>query len=111
MKPLRGQCSRHYHSLFPWRCQFAGGFLQGQTERKWKQLVSSVTVLPASPYDGTAAVLKKAAEIRPEETDLIVLDCIGYTMEMKEQIHQLTGKPVILPRTLTARVIRELGDA
>ena len=55
--------------------------------------------------------MKKAAEIRPEETDLIVLDCIGYTMEMKEQIHQLTGKPVILPRTLTARVIRELGDA
>ena len=70
-----------------------------------------MTVLPASPYDGAAAVLKKAAEIRPEETDLIVLDCIGYTMEMKEQIHQLTGKPVILPRTLTARVIRELGDA
>src|SRR5699024_4342037 len=37
MKPLRGQCSRHYHSLFPWRCQFAGGFLQGQTERKWRK--------------------------------------------------------------------------
>ena len=82
-----------------------------QTGRKWEQLVPSVTALPASPYDGTAAVLKKAAETRPEETDLIVLDCIGYTMEMKEQIHQLTGKPVILPRTLTARVIQGLGDA
>ena len=80
-----------------------------QTEKKWEAFVSSVTIIPASPYEGAESVLEKAAAIHPENTDLIVLDCIGYTLEMKERIHALTGKPVILPRTLLARIIRELG--
>ena len=42
--------------------------------------------------------------------DLIVLDCIGFTKEMKRMFAEFTGKPVILPRTLLARVVSEMTD-
>ena len=44
------------------------------------------------------------------EGDLIVLDCIGYTQEMKKMFAQKTGKKVVLPRTLLVRVVSELTD-
>lgn len=76
--------------------------------KKWGTFSKAVTSIPVSPYDGLDAVVNTAKIIKPDETDLIVLDCIGYTVEMKKQIHAMTGKPVILPRTLVARVINEL---
>jgi len=68
----------------------------------------SVYGLAASPYDGIEAVAAAARSI-PSDADLIVLDCIGYTVEMKERVQALTGKSVLLPRTLAARVVKELA--
>ncbi|MCP2619793.1 AroM family protein [Candidatus Aminicenantes bacterium AC-334-K16] len=39
---------------------------------------------------------------------LIVLDCIGYPLSLKKQLSQTTGRPVLLPRSILARSIREL---
>jgi protein AroM len=36
------------------------------------------------------------------------MDCMGYTWDMKQKAKKLTDKPVILPRTLIARVIDEM---
>ena len=44
------------------------------------------------------------------EADLVVLDCIGYTQEMKRMFEEKTGKMIVLPRTLLARVVSELTD-
>ncbi len=79
-----------------------------QMYTKWAPVASSVFVAAASPYEGTESVAT-AASLIPEETDLIILDCIGYTAEMKCIIRQLTGKPVLLPRTLLARLISEIA--
>lgn len=79
-----------------------------QMQTKWAGCAGSVSGLAASPYDGTDAVTEAARNI-PEDTDLIVLDCIGYTVEMKERVQALTGKSVLLPRTLAARVVKELA--
>ena len=80
-----------------------------QVTNKWlRASAGSVTVIPVSPYDGLDAVVTAAGQIKPDEVDMIVLDCIGYTVEMKEKIHAMTGRPVILPRTLVARMINEL---
>ena len=66
-----------------------------QCENKWKKYVD----------------LEKAAEeIKNSEADLIVLDCIGYSQEMKKMFAEKTGKKVVLPRTLLARVVSELTD-
>jgi len=80
-----------------------------QVTAKWlRAKAGSVSIIPVSPYNGLEPVLEAASQIHAEEIDLIVMDCIGYTVEMKEQIHAMTGKPVVLPRTLVARVINEL---
>lgn len=78
-----------------------------QMPGKWKDCCDSLHVTSVSPYGDPLAVFAAAKEI-PADTDLILLDCIGYTIEMKERIQALTQKPVLLSRTLVARVIREL---
>lgn len=64
-------------------------------------------MIAVSPYAGEAEVLAAAKGV-PLKTDLILLDCIGYTAQMKEKLKALTKKPVILPRTLVARMVCEL---
>lgn len=78
-----------------------------QIAKKWSPHAGRVHGIAVSPYDSMDTVLS-AAESIPAETDLILLDCIGYTVEMKERIRKRTGKPVILPRTLMAHMICEL---
>lgn len=80
-----------------------------QMTGKWRPLVDSVHVIPVSPYDGLDAVLKAAREFPADSLDLIVMDCIGYTVEMKEKVRELTGTPVILPRTLLAHILCEIA--
>lgn len=79
----------------------------GQLMTKWAACTGKIHVIAVSPYAGEAEVLAAAKDV-PADTDLILLDCIGYTVRMKEDIKALTKKPVILPRTLIARMICEL---
>ena len=81
-----------------------------QCENKWKKYVDHVKAVSASPYGEWDALEKAAEEIKNSEADLIVLDCIGYTQEMKKMFVEKTGKKVVLPRTLLARVVSELTD-
>ena len=61
-----------------------------------------------NPYDANSAVESAAAEMVRKQADIIILDCMGYTRKMKSRMEELTGKPVILPRTLVARIVGEL---
>lgn len=79
-----------------------------QMTEKWSQVTSRVFVAAASPYEGLSGV-ETAARTLPEEADLIVLDCIGYTEEMKALVQAVTKKPVLLPRTLVAHVLKALA--
>ena len=81
-----------------------------QCEEKWKNYVDHVTAVAASPYGDWEELEKAAEEIKDYDADLIVLDCIGYTQEMKKMFAEKTGKKVVLPRTLLARVVSELTD-
>jgi len=40
--------------------------------------------------------------------DLIVMDCIGYSAEMKGIVQAETLKPVVLPRTFLGAIAGEL---
>lgn len=81
-----------------------------QCENKWKKFVKTVKAIPASPYGSFEALEQAAEEIKNLDADLVVLDCIGFTQEMKNMFVKKTGKLVVLPRTLLARVISELTD-
>lgn len=78
----------------------------GQTKEKWSRLNPVVAV--ASPYEDPERMQEAAKKLRAENVDLTVLDCIGYTRQMKRKVKEITGKPVILARSLLARVSREL---
>ena len=81
-----------------------------QCENKWRNYVREVKAIAASPYGEWETLEQAAEQIRDMDADLIVLDCIGYTQEMKEMFARKTGKKVVLPRTLLARVVSELTD-
>ena len=66
------------------------------------------TVVLAS--DGLEGIRQAAQQVAGLDCDLVVLDCIGYTLEMKQIFAQATGKNIVLSRTLLARVVSELID-
>ena len=79
-----------------------------QTEKKWNQYVKESIIIPASPYgsqDDLDAAARAAAKM---DVELVVMDCISYNIGMKEQFQKLSGKRVILSRTLAVRVMMEL---
>ena len=50
-----------------------------------------------------------AAPLQKENgAEVVVLDCMGFTIAIKEKMAELMGVPVILPRTLVARVVGEM---
>jgi protein AroM len=70
---------------------------------------SRVAVEAVSPYTGTEAELEAAARrVKECEPALVVLDCIGFTEKARGVFRRITGRPVILPRTLLGRVAGEL---
>lgn len=81
-----------------------------QNTKKWKNYVKDVTTIAASPYGDWETLKEAARRAKDMDGDLIVLDCIGFTQEMKEMFARESGKMVVLPRTLLARVVSELTD-
>lgn len=81
-----------------------------QAQGRWEKLVDKVTVFAASPYGKFDDVKLVAEKLAETDSDLVVLDCIGYTQEMKDMVFKLTKKPVVLPRTLAARIVTEIAD-
>lgn len=83
----------------------------GQVEQagvRWAGMGSALAVEAASPYGPVEAIWQAAARLQEWQAELIVLDCMGFNMDMKKEIMKRTGIPTILPRTVAARVILEL---
>ncbi len=81
-----------------------------QSETKWRNYVQDVVAIPASPYSDEGELVAAADRIKTLDVDLVVMDCIGYTEEMKQKLRGLTGKNIILSRTIVARAVREMID-
>ena len=81
-----------------------------QSENKWKKYVKEVIPVPASPYADSLELEEAAKVIKDLDVDLVVMDCIGYTEEMKQRLREKTGKNIVLSRTILARIVRELVD-
>ncbi len=77
---------------------------------KWNKEGVEVVVTSASAYGPTATdESERAARILKErDVDLVFMDCPGYTMEAKQIVQHITGKPVILVRTAVAAMIKQL---
>ncbi len=85
----------------------------GQIEQARKQFADrgiQAVVTAASPYTGERRLrdVRGAAEhLRDAGVDLVWMSCVGMDEAMRAITSEVTGKPVILARTILARVIDE----
>jgi len=59
----------------------------------------------ASPYSGDRW---ETAARELEETDLVVMHCMGYTEPMRRKLAEKTGKPVLLARRMVAAAVAQV---
>ncbi|MDK2919634.1 MAG: hypothetical protein PWQ37_2367 [Candidatus Petromonas sp.] len=79
-----------------------------QMKEWWSKVGVNLKVEAASPYKDIEKIREVASKFKDEDIDYIVLDCMGYSQSMKKIVMEESGKMVILPRTLIARVVNEL---
>lgn len=85
----------------------------GQIEQARRQFADrgiDAVVTAASPYTGEQRlgdVRAAAEELRAAGVDLVWMTCVGMDERMRTIVREVTGKPVILARTILARVIDE----
>jgi protein AroM len=85
----------------------------GQIEGARRQFAErgiDAVVTSASPYTRRrlADARDAAGELRRAGVDLVWMTCVGMDEAMREVVTETTGKPVILARSILARVIDEL---
>lgn len=78
--------------------------------RRWAKYIDNPVITDfGSPYAGDMLALEAAAQrLCRQQADLIVLDCLGYSQQMKDLVKRITQRPVIIPRTLVGRLIEEV---
>lgn len=79
-----------------------------QARRWWQESGVELEIRPASPYGPAHSLRQTAREFQDSPVQVLFLDCMGFTREMQATVRRLTGKQVILPRTMVAAIIREM---
>ncbi|MGH2317064.1 AroM family protein [Planococcus sp. SE5232] len=74
--------------------------------KKWDQSNLELLVEVASPYE-SSDIAGAAKSLKERGASMIVMDCMGYNEIHKKEAVQATGLPVLLPRTLVARIVAE----
>jgi protein AroM len=77
---------------------------------KWETDQRSMVGAVASPYSSGDQLERIASSMRGH-VDLIVLDCMGFTGEMKEVVALTVDVPVILANRLVGRIVEEISAA
>ena len=78
------------------------------TKKRWSTATREVVVEAASPYAGIEKVESATDLLLMSGVDIVVMDCIGYTLGMKDLVSKRIKKPVILARSISAKVVSEL---
>ena len=80
----------------------------GVLTRKWSRLGLEVAAAVLAPSAGTDETRRAADALRQGRPDLIVLDCMSYTLETKRWVSGTTGVPSLLAISVVSRVLGEL---
>jgi protein AroM len=77
-------------------------------ERRWHEVAAAVTVRAFSPYTAGGDLEAACRDFVTAGVDAVVLDCLGYPTALKREVRARTGRPVLLARTVLARIAAEL---
>ncbi|HET7037440.1 MAG TPA: AroM family protein [Thermomicrobiaceae bacterium] len=82
-----------------------------QGQAKWRALGHDDVILAAAnPYvpEPLEAIRRSAAGVREAGAGILFMDCFGYSLEMAAAARAAFGGPVVLARSLAARLAAEL---
>jgi protein AroM len=77
---------------------------------KWRVLEAEVVFVAASPYGEQSELIRAVEELEGHHLDLVIMDCMGYTLAHRRVVMQATGRPVILASRVVARIVGELVE-
>jgi protein AroM len=77
-------------------------------KKKWQKTGLEIIIENLNPYQESSESDRIIEGIKENQVSLVVLDCIGYSIKLKEKINRATEKPVLLPRSILAGWIKEL---
>lgn len=66
-------------------------------------------VYNANPYQSMDFLAEQAKRFVGTDVQMILMDCMGYTKAMGETVKRLSGKKVLVPRVLTANILKTLA--
>jgi len=76
---------------------------------KWLEVVRKVVIEFTSPYSSTKEqYIKCCRNLLSKDIKMVVLDCIGYSSDVKRLVREITRLPVISTRTSLANYLKEL---
>jgi protein AroM len=79
-----------------------------QVKKRWSKLGLKPHVETANPYKDLIEIENAAARLAQANPSLIVMDCMGYSVKMKQIVREHTQKPIVLARSILAKIIAEL---
>lgn len=79
-----------------------------QARERWSASGVDIDVVSSSPYKGIDGVMSAARTLRGRDDAFLCLDCMGFTVAMRDAARRESGLDVLLPRTLVASVVSEL---
>ena len=82
-----------------------------QAKNKYRRLKGRMIIQAASPYTTQDEMRLAAEALKKADPHVIVMHCMGYTLEMRQKVMEITGKPTVLARSLVARMLKELIGA
>ena len=78
-------------------------------KERWVSTHFEVVFESVSPYTTTnEEIVEKAKKMKNFDMDIIILNSIGFNRKTKAIFRDITGKPVLLPRTTIARITKEM---
>jgi protein AroM len=82
-----------------------------QMARAWRERGADVVLVVADPYgpEPGAAVERAAAEAWDRGARVLLMDCFGYDLAMRRAAAKAFSGPVLLARSLAARLLLELA--
>lgn len=79
-----------------------------QVHHKWRDRPWHVAVEPLLPIHQPADLTAAAERMAAQRPDLVIMDCMSYTTEMKQAVRAITGARSLLGLSCAARAVQEL---
>lgn len=75
---------------------------------KWRKQGLTPFIEYASPYSSIAEIIKSCQKLERSGVDFILMDCMGYTEQMKQEVIRKVNIPIVLSNSLLIKILAEI---